>query len=112
MALCSQVLEPHGLLRNAQCLQAHSINQCTHLLECSLVDLMELGNFTREQAELARDVAAAALAPPLITFTDLLSRQTARRQMPTGINVIDEAMGGGLLNGSITEIVGPAGAFQ
>lgn len=108
MATCAEVLGRHGLARNAECLQAHSISKCTHVLECSIIDLMELGNLTHDQALLTRDAAAAALAPPLITFTALLQHQSARRKLALGIPAIDDALQGGLLNGSITELVGPA----
>jgi hypothetical protein len=74
--------------------------------------MMELGNLTEHQAVLARDAAALALAPPLIPLHELLISQTARPQLRSGLPAIDEAMKGGFLNGSITELVGPAGEWN
>ena len=111
MTTCAEVLGRHGLARNAECLQAHSIYKCTHVLECSIIDLMELGNLTHDQALLTRDAAAAAVAPPLITFNALLQQQSARQKLALGIPAVDDALQGGLLNGSITELVGPASAL-
>lgn len=65
---------------------------------------------TLQQAEMARDAAAAALAPALVPVGQLMRAEVEKPLLPTGLPVIDAALGGGLLNGSITEIVGPSGA--
>ena len=107
---CEYWLGPLGLAANAQCLETKSIKQCQHLLECSPTDLMELGNLTHDQALLAQQAATAALAPQLIPLQDLWSLEYSKPRLATGLSVIDGALGGGLLNASITELVGPSGA--
>jgi RecA/RadA recombinase len=73
-----------------------------------MLDLMELGNLTQEQASAARDAAAAAVAPAFIPMDQLLTQQS-KAKLKFGIPAIDDALQGGLINGSITELVGSAG---
>jgi RecA/RadA recombinase len=69
---------------------------------------MELGNLTQEQAFAARDAAAAALAPAFMPMDKLLAQQS-KPTLKFGIPAVDNALQGGLMNGSITELVGASG---
>lgn len=112
MTSVPDLLRGIGLEKHAPPLLDHSIQKSQHLLECSATDLMQLGNLTNGQAHAVLAAAASKLAPAFLSMHDLLQGQQGRVRLPSGIPALDQAMGGGLLNGCITELVGPAGAQQ
>lgn len=110
MALLSDVL-PWELSEQVANLNSHSIHKCEHFLECSETDALELGNLTHEQWLQALQLVATATCPPARTMAQLLQSREQQQLFRSGCPSLDAALGGGLALGSITEIVGPSGAF-
>lgn len=90
-------------------LSKHSIKEAEHVVECSLVDIIHLGQATYGQAEFVLQTAAALHAPRCIPLTQLLQAEESKRRLPLGLPDVDRAMGCGLLVGAVTELVGSAG---
>lgn len=90
-------------------LRKHSIKNPDHVVECSLVDIIHLGQATYGQAEFVLKTAAALLAPRCVPLKVLLKSERCNVRLPLGLSGIDSALGCGLLVGAITELVGSAG---
>lgn len=90
-------------------LSKHSIKTADHVVECSHVDIIHLGQATYSQAEFVLKTAAALLAPKCVPFKVLLKSEKCKVRLPLGLFGIDTALEGGLLVGAITELVGSAG---
>lgn len=101
-------LEYAGLREIYTNLSKHSIKEAGHVMELGMVDLMQLGVASQQQAERVLRIAAARLAPRCVPLIHQLEKERMPR-IQFGIPDIDSALGGGLLNASITELVGPAG---
>jgi hypothetical protein len=101
-----------GLSEQYACLSAHSINAPSHIMECNLIDIIHLGRLSYAQAYLVFDIAASLITPNVFTLCDLHKYQSLKPPLELGIPDVDKALGGGLNNGSITELVGPAGMVE
>jgi RAD51-like protein 1 len=96
--------------RLLQRLHDRNLRTAKDLFSLTLLDLVELLDLPYEVVEgILRDVAAK-VAPTPVTALDLWHRRSAASHLRTALPPLDAALHGGLPSGSVTEIVGPAGA--
>jgi predicted ATP-dependent serine protease len=108
--LLQQAMANAGLHAIYANLGKHSIKESGHVMEQGVVDIMQLGMASQQQAEQVLRIAAAQLTPRCVPLTSRMQSEHKSR-LQLGIPDIDTALGGGLLSASITELVGPAGAI-
>eukprot|EP00892_Ulva_mutabilis_P003147 jgi/Ulvmu1/12833/UM098_0015.1 len=104
-----EALHAAGLQHVSTNLGKHSIKEAEHVVECSIVDIIHLGQATYSQADFLLKTAAALLAPRCVPLRRLLHAERCNSRLSLGLPNIDVALGNGLLVGAITELVGPAG---
>lgn len=90
-----------------------SFNTCKDVLGVPPIDLVELVGVSSTDVQAVVASAARAVAPTPISVNRLLSAgtnvQASRRYLPTSLVPLDTSLRGGLLKGTITEVVGPSG---
>lgn len=111
MQTCSlqDALTGAGLRDVCSNLRKHSIIEADHVMECSIVDIIHLGQATYGQADFVLKSAAALLAPRCVPLRLLLQAEKRKVRLSLGLPDTDVALGCGLLVGAITELVGSAG---
>lgn len=94
-----------------QCLRAHGVSDCGHLFELSDVQLMSICDMSyRDIRLIIADLSAKLISTSVRTAQELLSlRSLGNRYLPTGLQDLDSALGGGLAMGTIVEMCGAPG---
>lgn len=93
-------------------LEKKSMITCKDVLGKPLIDIVEQVGITASEAELVVQKAASVVAPTPVTVQHLIGPRDTHgheRFLATSISPLDECLRGGLLKGTITEIVGPSG---
>jgi len=92
-------------------LSARNINSAKELLDNTPLDLSEVLDCTEEEASRILSRVACAVCPEAHTVAQMWARRALEaHHLPFGLRVLDEALRGGVPCGTVTELVGGAGA--